>query len=101
MFFVENVFTNGRVRVISRSYKTQDGIWCKCALGSSQIQVRMTKAEDKIKNLYYDMPQICFYFWKKKPLEEEFEKKSSPPDERYGHKEDQQLSDLESPPKHK
>ena len=37
----------------------------------------------------------------KKTLEEEFEKKSSPPDERYGHKEDQQLSDLESPPQHK
>ena len=65
MFFVENVFTNGRVRVISRSYKTQDGIWCKCALGSSQIQMRMTKAENKENNSYYDVPQICFYFWKK------------------------------------
>ena len=97
MFFVENVFTNDRVRVISFFYKTADVIWCKCALGSSQIQVRMTKAENKEKNLYYDL----FLFLEKKTLEEEFEKKSSPPDERYGHKEDQQLSDLESPPQHK
>ena len=50
MFCVENVFTNDRVRVITCSYKTADGIWCKCALGSSQIQMRMTKAENKEKN---------------------------------------------------
>ena len=67
LFFVENVFfTNDRVRVISCSYKTADGIWCKCALGSSQIQVRMTKAENKEKNLYYDVPQKIFYLWREK-----------------------------------
>ena len=66
MFCVENVFTNDRVRVISCSYKTADGIWCKCALGSSQIQMRMTKAENKEKNSYYYVPKICFYFWNKR-----------------------------------
>ena len=46
-------------------------------------------------------PKFVSISGEKKTLEEEFEKKSSPPDERYGHKEDQQLSDLESPPQHK
>ena len=62
-----------------------------------------TSENDQIRKRICTMmcPKFVSISGEKKTLEEEFEKKSSPPDERYGHKEDQQLSDLESPPQHK